>query len=153
MGKLNIIAMRLGPGPHLKGRTLMGGIVKPEEFDYFHELIMGQEIARAHSRGYQDGSGSGTYIGWSRVISLFYFSPSLLGFPPIWNFGKPALRDKIAEEVFSGEKLCALAITEAFAGSDVAGLKCHAKKVDGGWIVTGTYVYLGLEREIENPDN
>lgn len=23
--------MRLGPGPHLKGRTLMGGIVKPEE--------------------------------------------------------------------------------------------------------------------------
>ena len=34
----NIIAMRLGPGKHLKGRTLMGGIVKPEEFDYFHEV-------------------------------------------------------------------------------------------------------------------
>ena len=31
MARLNIIAMRLGPGPHLKGRTLMGGIVKPEE--------------------------------------------------------------------------------------------------------------------------
>ncbi|PPQ69172.1 hypothetical protein CVT26_003546 [Gymnopilus dilepis] len=126
MGKLNIIAMRLGPGPHLKGRTLMGGIVQPEEFDYFHELIMGQEIARAHSRGYQDGSGGGTYIG----------------LPPILNFGKPALREKIAEEVFSGKKLCALAITEAFAGSDVAGLKCHAKKVDGGWvkwITNGTF--------------
>ena len=79
MGKLNIIAMRLGPGPHLKGRTLMGGIVQPEEFDYFHELIMGQEIARAHSRGYQDGSGGGTYIGelhitvFSVVISLLPF--------------------------------------------------------------------------------
>jgi hypothetical protein len=23
--------MRLGPGKHLKGRTLMGGLVKPEE--------------------------------------------------------------------------------------------------------------------------
>ena len=23
--------MRMGPGKHLKGRTLMGGIVKPEE--------------------------------------------------------------------------------------------------------------------------
>jgi len=34
----NIIAMRLGPGKHLQGRTLMGGIVKPEEFDYFHEV-------------------------------------------------------------------------------------------------------------------
>ena len=31
MAKLNIIAMRLGTGAHLKGRTLMGGIVKPEE--------------------------------------------------------------------------------------------------------------------------
>ncbi len=34
----NIIAMRLGPGKHLEGRTLMGGIVKPEEFDYFFEV-------------------------------------------------------------------------------------------------------------------
>ena len=30
--------MRLGPGKHLQGRNLMGGIVKPEEFDYFHEV-------------------------------------------------------------------------------------------------------------------
>lgn len=30
--------MRLGPGKHLKGRELMGGIVKPEEFDYFYEV-------------------------------------------------------------------------------------------------------------------
>lgn len=36
--EVNLIAMRLGPGKHLKGRTLMGGIVKPEEFDYFHEV-------------------------------------------------------------------------------------------------------------------
>ena len=34
----NIIAMRLGTGKHLKGRTLMGGIVTPEEFDHFHEV-------------------------------------------------------------------------------------------------------------------
>lgn len=27
--------MRLGPGKHLKGLTLMDGIVQPEEFDYF----------------------------------------------------------------------------------------------------------------------
>lgn len=35
--EMNIHAMRLGPGKHLKGLTLMGGLVKPEEFDYFHE--------------------------------------------------------------------------------------------------------------------
>ena len=35
---MNITAMRLGPGKHLKGRTLMGGVITPEEFDYFHEV-------------------------------------------------------------------------------------------------------------------
>lgn len=31
MGEKNIIAMRVGPGPHLKGRVLLDGTVKPEE--------------------------------------------------------------------------------------------------------------------------
>lgn len=35
---LEIPAMRLGPGKHLKGRKLMGGLVTPEEYDYFHEV-------------------------------------------------------------------------------------------------------------------
>lgn len=39
--------MRLGPGKHLKGRTLMGGVVKPEEFDYFHEV---RDISRVKPR-------------------------------------------------------------------------------------------------------
>ena len=64
--------MRLGPGKHLKGLTLMGGLVKPEEFDYFHEvgrsslvlhvssyaftqLIITSEIGRLGTRGYFDG--------------------------------------------------------------------------------------------------
>ena len=34
MAKLNIIAMRLGPGKHLQGRLLMNGVVKPEEVSY-----------------------------------------------------------------------------------------------------------------------
>lgn len=85
---------------------------------------MGQEMSRAHARGFNDGAGGGTYIG----------------LPPIINFGRPAVREKVMKEVFAGKKFCALAITEAFAGSDVAGLKCHAKSVEGGWIVTGTKV-------------
>lgn len=31
MAEMNMHAMRLGPGKHLKGLKLMGGIVKPEE--------------------------------------------------------------------------------------------------------------------------
>lgn len=65
--------MRMGPGKHLKGLTLMGGIVKPEEFTYFHEvknqvlaqfplltlslqLVIQQEMVRCAARGYGDGA-------------------------------------------------------------------------------------------------
>ncbi len=34
MAQLNIIAMRFGPGKHLEGRTLMNGLVKPEEVSF-----------------------------------------------------------------------------------------------------------------------
>lgn len=50
------------------------------------------------------------------------------------------LRERITEEVLSGKKKMCLAITEAFAGSDVAGLKTTATKTPDGkhYIVNGT---------------
>lgn len=53
-GEVGYLASRIGPGPHLKGRQLPGG-VKPEEFDYFHELIAHEELAQLGVPGYQDG--------------------------------------------------------------------------------------------------
>ncbi|KAJ6462050.1 acyl-CoA dehydrogenase [Mycena vitilis] len=126
MARTNILAMRCGPGPHLKGRVLMDGLVQPEEFDYLYELIANQENSRLNASGYFHGLGSGTYIG----------------LPPVINFGKPAIRDKIIEEVLGGKKHICLAITEPFAGSDVAGLKCFAKKTSKGWVVTGTKKWI-----------
>ena len=62
-------AMRLGPGKHLKGLTLPGGL-KGEEFDYFHELIITQEISRIGSRGYSDGLLGGMVIGLPPYVSV-----------------------------------------------------------------------------------
>lgn len=52
----------------------------------------------------------------------------------------PALKERVTEEVLSGQKKMCLAITEAFAGSDVAGLKTSAEKTADGkhYIVNGT---------------
>ncbi|KAG6865908.1 hypothetical protein C0991_010741 [Blastosporella zonata] len=121
---LNIHAMRLGPGEHLTGRKLMNGTVTPGEFDFFHELIMSQEMSRIHARGYHDGGAGGT----------------LIGLPAIKNFARPALREKLLSEVLDGKKLVCLAISEAFAGSDVAGIRTFAKKSADGtyYSVTGT---------------
>lgn len=51
-----------------------------------------------------------------------------------------SLREKITQEVLSGQKKMCLAITEAFAGSDVAGLKTTATETPDGkhYIVNGT---------------
>ncbi|KAL1739329.1 acyl-CoA dehydrogenase/oxidase [Schizophyllum fasciatum] len=128
MAKLGLIHMRMGPGKHLKGQTLMGGIVKPEEFDYFHELIITQEFARVGQRGYGDGLLAGTVIG----------------LPPVLNFGSPELQAKVVPEVLSGKKPICLAISEAFAGSDVQGLRTTATKTEDGkfWIINGTKKWI-----------
>ena len=114
---LGILHMRLGPGKHLHGVELCGGAVKGEEFDYFHDLIVSQEMARSMARGFQDGNMAGLTISLTAVM----------------NFAKDEQwKNKIAEEVLSGRKKCCLAITEAFAGSDVAGLRTTAEKTPDG---------------------
>ena len=71
MGQKGILAARLGPGKHLKvwqekvmhdsNATIFG--VKPEEFDYFHERILHEEIVRCACPGFVAGIGDGHCIG------------------------------------------------------------------------------------------
>jgi alkylation response protein AidB-like acyl-CoA dehydrogenase len=115
--------MRMGPGKHLQGRTLFNGIVKPEEFDYFHELVVTQEFTRCGARGYGDGLLGGKVIG----------------LPPVLNFGSDELKKKVVPDVLAGKKFICLAISEAHAGSDVFGLTTTAVKTEDGkhWIING----------------
>ncbi|THH32145.1 hypothetical protein EUX98_g2040 [Antrodiella citrinella] len=122
----NILAMRLGKGKHLEGRTLMGGMVKPEEFDHFHELIINFELGRLGTRAYVDGILAGTVIG----------------LPPVLNFGSPEIQNKVVPEVLSGKKFICLAITEAFAGSDVGGLQTTAERDGEFWVINGTKKWI-----------
>lgn len=127
MGANGINAMRLGPGKHLQGRKLFAGI-KPEEYDYFHELIITQELSRCGQRGYMDALQGGMVIG----------------LPPILNFGSDEIKKEVVEPVFAGEKYIALAVTEAFAGSDVFGVRTYARKSEDGshYIVNGTKKWI-----------
>ncbi|KAK5461184.1 hypothetical protein LTS15_003247 [Exophiala xenobiotica] len=129
MAANNLLAMRLGPGKHLSGRELMGGAVGGEEFDYFHDLIVAQELSRAVARGFQDGNMAGMMISLTAVRQ--------------WA-NDSALRDKVTHECLSGKKFMCLAITEAFAGSDVAGIRTTARKSEDGkhYIINGTKKWI-----------
>ncbi|KAF1813265.1 acyl-CoA dehydrogenase family protein [Eremomyces bilateralis CBS 781.70] len=129
MAANGLLAMRLGPGAHLHGKELMGGAVKGEEFDYFHDMIVAQEMVRSKARGFQDGNMAGMVISLTAVQS--------------W-LGDKALKAKVNEEVLSGKKKICLAITEAFAGSDVAGIRTTATKTPDGkhYIISGTKKWI-----------
>jgi len=120
---INLNAMRMGPGKHLYGRKLPGG-VKPEQFTYFHELVVVQELCRIGAPGYMAGLQSGMVIGC----------------PPLLNdaFTSDELRKEVVPDILDGKKFIALAISEAFVGSDVRGMRTVAEKQsDGSYIVTG----------------
>ncbi|KAI8984311.1 acyl-CoA dehydrogenase/oxidase [Mycotypha africana] len=132
LGKHGLIAANIGPGPWLKGIKLPGG-VHPEEYDYFHELILHAEFSRFACPGYISGALSGP----------------LISVPTILNFGSPALKARVVPEIFNGKKKMALAITEPYTGSDVASIKTKAVKTPDGrhfivngvkkWITTGCW--------------
>ena len=62
--------------------------------------------------------------------------------PPIWKFGTEEQKQRWLVPAIKGEKIGALGITEPDAGSDVAGIKTHAKRVDGGWLVNGSKTFI-----------
>lgn len=129
MGEVNLLACRLGPGKHMLGRNIFGGVVDGKEYDYFHDMIVCQELARVSQRGFQDGNMAGMTISLTAVHQ--------------WC-KDDELRERISREVLSGEKKICLAITEAFAGSDVAGLKTTAELSEDGehYIVNGTKKWI-----------
>ncbi|PKY39198.1 putative acyl-CoA dehydrogenase [Rhizophagus irregularis] len=99
------------------------GGVKPEDFDHFHEFIISDELARCGSGGVLWGLTGGLGIG----------------LPPILKFGSEEIKRRVAPGCLNGTKNICLAITEPYAGSDVANLKTEAKLSDDGqyYIVNG----------------
>jgi acyl-CoA dehydrogenase len=115
------------------------GLGYPEEYggvpvpDSFYKTVMMEELARAGSGGVVAALGS---LG--------------IGLPPILAVGTPEQKLRFAPPVLSGEKICALAITEPSGGSDVANLKTRATRDGDFYIVNGskTFITSGLRADV-----
>ena len=85
-------------------------------------------MTRVGARGYGDGLLGGMVIG----------------LPPVLNFGNKALQERIVPDILKGKKFISLAISEAYAGSDVSNLKTTAVKSEDGkfWIVNGSKKWI-----------
>lgn len=128
LGQAGVIAMVQGPGAHLKlaPNGLLGGVVQPDEFDYFHELIIQEERCRTFCPGYEDGLDGACSIG----------------VPVIVKYGADWMKQELLPPIFRGEETCCLAISEAYAGSDVAALRCTATPDGDSYAVRGTKKWI-----------
>lgn len=70
----------------------------------------------------------------------------VIALPPIINFGTPEQRAKFVPDILAGKKYISLAISEAFAGSDVNGAQTVAVRDGDEWVVTGTKKYACMVR-------
>ena len=93
---------------------------------YVADAVFAEELARCGSGGVAAGIGAHTSIAT----------------PPIWKFGTEDQKQRYLVPAIRGEKLGALGITEPDAGSDVAGIKTTARRVDGGYVVNGSKMFI-----------
>ncbi|KAJ3219098.1 hypothetical protein HDU67_002754 [Dinochytrium kinnereticum] len=107
--------------------------ISTEEYDAFHEFIICDELSRCGSGG----------VLWGLIGGLG------IGLPPVLHFGSEELKARVVPGCLSGDKNICLAITEPYAGSDVANLVTEAKKTPDGkhyilngekkWITNGVF--------------
>jgi acyl-CoA dehydrogenase len=93
---------------------------------YVAESVFYEEISHCGSAGLAAGIGAHSNIA----------------LPPIWKFGTADQKQRYLVPGIRGEKIGALGITEPDAGSDVAGIKTFAKRVDGGYLVNGSKMFI-----------
>mmetsp|Transcript_47405 Transcript_47405/g.76823 ORF Transcript_47405/g.76823 Transcript_47405/m.76823 type:complete len:430 (+) Transcript_47405:93-1382(+) len=117
-GKIGALALCIGrPWPD----KYIGKCPWGYEPNYFHELVMYDELSRVGSGGFLWGVAGGTTIG----------------LPPIYHHATEAVKDMVVGPCLRGEKVCCLCITEPTAGSDVANLKTSAKLEGDHYILNG----------------
>jgi short-chain 2-methylacyl-CoA dehydrogenase len=106
------------------------GVVIPGEYgghglDYLAYAIACEEIARI------DGSQAATVTAHNS-----------LGVNPLYYFGNETQRKQYVPSLCTGEKLWAFGLTEPDAGSDSRGSKTTATKVEGGWRINGSKIFI-----------
>ena len=106
------------------------GLKFPQEYggdgDPVADAVFVEELAWCGSGGL--AAGIGAHAG--------------IALPPIWKFGTEDQKQRYLVPGIRGERIAALAITEPDTGSDVASVRTHARKVDGGYVVNGSKMFI-----------
>ncbi|HWW07041.1 acyl-CoA dehydrogenase [Collimonas sp.] len=112
------------------GALGMLGATIPEEYggaglNYVSYGLIAREIERVDS-------------GYRSMMSV----QSSLVMLPIFEFGNPATKRKYLPKLASGEFIGCFGLTEPNHGSDPGGMETRARKVDGGYAISGAKMWI-----------
>ncbi|MEO3414191.1 acyl-CoA dehydrogenase [Roseovarius sp. CAU 1744] len=112
------------------GQMGLLGTTIPEEYgglgsSYVSYGLVAREVERVDS-------------GYRSMMSV----QSSLVMYPIYAYGSEEQRQKYLPKLASGEMIGCFGLTEPDAGSDPAGMKTRAEKIDGGYRLTGSKMWI-----------
>ena len=81
-------------------------------------------------------------LAYSSPLADSIFAVQGLGSHPILLAGEAARRSNVLAEAVRGERVCAFALTEPEAGSDVAAMRTTARREGEEWILDGEKVFI-----------
>lgn len=113
------------------GALGMLGMRYPEEYggadlDTLASVVLAEECGRSTFGGFSAGL----------LVHTDMASPHLA------NVGTPEQLERWMPSITSGENICAVAVTEPGAGSDVAGMRTRAVRDGNGWVINGTKMFI-----------
>ena len=106
------------------------GVEYPPEYggggaDFWMTVVLAEEMARCRAGG----------VAFSVIVHTDMSSPWLA------RLGTAEQKARYLPAVTSGEKVCALAITEPGAGSDMAGIATRAERDGDDWVLNGSKTF------------
>ena len=107
------------------------GIEYPKQYggadaDVWMTIVLAEELARCRSGG----------TAFGVIVHTDMSSPWLA------RLGSDDQKKKYLPSITSGRKICALAITEPGAGSDMASMQTRAERRGGDWIIDGAKTFI-----------
>ena len=107
------------------------GIRYPEQYggsalDTLYSAILAEELGRS------------TFGGFAVTVTVHTDMAS----PHLANFGTPEQLQRWLPAVIRGDKVCAVAVTEPDAGSDVAGIRSRAVRDGDHWVIDGSKMFI-----------
>ncbi len=96
------------------------------EMDVFATIILAEELSRS------------TYGGVSVTVMVH----AAMSSPHLVYAGTEEQIRKYLPDILSGKSICAIAVTEADAGSDVAGIRTRAVRDGDDWVLNGGKMFI-----------